>query len=103
MIRCNVLTSKYFDKIVEQYKDDWQYEYKLTSYWHKVISYSEDEAVLYFMQFKQNLRYTVSFVKNNGVWETKYDIDNMVETLSCLENIEKRKIVWPYWHHIFIN
>lgn len=101
IVRCEILTLIYGDEIIDKYKNKDEINYWIDGYdWAKIISYSEDSAVVYYINGNSvsKIGSIVQYVKNDELWLPKYDY---VETLWSTSG-NASDIVWPYWHHCFM-
>ncbi len=93
MLKCEFLTDKHGEEVLEAYKSDEAISYWVSGYdWAKVVSCSDESACVYYVH-KGDYGMTVTYKRVDGVWNPKDE-----RTLWSKHGSADERI-WPYWYH----
>ena len=103
LIKCEISTLAHGDEVVDAFNNtassasEWVSGYE----WAKIVSYSADEAQVYYINTNESAadhKYgtLVTYVKQNDVWIQKDAVRTLWSTYGNAD-----EVIWPYWYHIF--
>lgn len=99
--------------VTELHRDEIENMKPLLSYgepleydWYRILSYSETEIEIYFVQKGYNSKYEVDYAlggivtyyhDSDGKWHYRWSNDYLWSTSGTADNF-----IWPYWHHFIL-
>ncbi len=92
LLKCEVLTHKYYDDFSEIYKQNAMLSETEMEYF-KVLSYSDETADVYYVEKDMTAGIVLTFEKENGSW-----IETNWHTVWAVSG-SASETIYPYWWH----